>query len=175
MILDIIILATDFSPLKPDIGQIFWSILFFLAFWWLIGRFSFKPIAEALKKRQDDIQNSLDEAKHTREEMANLKAENEELLALAKEERAAILKEAKEAKHTIIEEARAKAKEEAKEIVANAKNEIENLKLEAITDVKNKAGLMAIDIAEKLVRKELATSDDHTSYVTKLVKEFELK
>lgn len=175
MILDIIILATDFSPLKPDIGQIFWSIIFFVAFWWLIGKYSFKPIAEALKKRQGDIQDSLDEAKNARQEMANLKAENEDLLAQAKEERAAILKEAKEAKNSIIEEAKISAKEEARQIVASTKNEIENLKMEAITDVKNKAGIMAIEIAEKLVKKELANSSDHSTFVSKLVKEFEIK
>lgn len=175
MILDIIILATDFSPLKPDIGQIFWSIIFFVAFWWLIGKYSFKPIAEALKKRQGDIQLSLDEAKNARIEMSNLKAENEDLLAQAKEERAAILKEAKEVKNGIIAEAKVKAKEDAKEIVASAKNEIEILKMAAITDVKNKAGMMAIEIAEKLVKKELASSNDHTTFVAKLVDEFQIK
>ena len=81
-----LLIKTDFSVLKPDLGQIFWSIIFFVLFWILIGRFAFKPIAEALKKRQDDIQSSLDEAKTARAEIANLKSENEALLAQAKED-----------------------------------------------------------------------------------------
>lgn len=175
MLLDVIMLAgLDFNPLKPDIGQIVWSLLFFLAFWWLIGKNAFKPIAESLKKRQDDIQSSLDEAKTARAEMANLKSENEALLAQAKEERAAILKEAKEAKNSIIEEARVQAKAEAKTIVNNAKSEIENLKMEAVTDLKNRAGMMAIDIAEKLVKKELSGEKENSDFVGKLVEEFDI-
>ena len=169
-----ILIKMDFNVLKPDLGQIFWSIIFFVLFWLLIGKFSFKPISEALKKRQSDIQGSLDEAKTARAEMANLKSENEALLAQAKEERAAILKEAKEAKNTIIEEARIAAKADAKVIVNSAKDEIENLKMEAVIDLKNRAGNMAVDIAEQIVKKELSGSQEHTDFVGKLVKEFDI-
>ncbi len=169
-----LLIKMDFSVLKPDLGQIFWSTIFFILFWILIGKFAFKPISEALKKRQNDIQGSLDEAKTARNEMANLKSENEALLALAKEERAAILKEAKEVKNSIIDEARDAAKAQAKVIVNSAKLEIENLKLEAVTDLKNRAGIMAVDIAEKIVRKELSGKQEHTDFVSKLVKEFDI-
>jgi len=169
-----ILLKMDFSVLKPDVGQIFWSAIFFVLFWILIGKSAFKPISEALKKRENDIQGSLDEAKTARAEMANLKSENEALLAQAKEERAAILKEAKEAKNTIIDEARETAKAQAKEIVNSAKAEIENLKMEAVTDLKNRAGIMAVDIAEQIVKKELAGNQEHTDFVGKLVKEFDI-
>ena len=65
----------DFSVIKPDFGLFFWSCLIFVLFWTLIGRFAFRPIAEALKKREDDIQGALDEAVKTREEMAKMKAQ----------------------------------------------------------------------------------------------------
>lgn len=174
MMFDIIMLGTDFGPFKPDLGQILWSTVFFLAFWFLIAKFFFPSIYEALKKRSDDIQASLDQAKTARLEMSNLKAENEELLAQAKEERAAILKEAKEAKNSIIEEAREAAKAEAKTIVNSAKAEIENLKMEAVTDLKNRAGIMAVDIAEQIVKKELSGNQEHTDFVGKLVEEFDI-
>ena len=60
--MDFILLA-DFSPIKPDFGLLFWTTIIFGLFWWLIGRFAFRPIANALKERQNDIQDSLDEAK----------------------------------------------------------------------------------------------------------------
>ncbi|MEI4920525.1 hypothetical protein Q8G81_33735, partial [Klebsiella pneumoniae] len=86
----------------------------------LMSRFAFNPIAESLKKREMDIQNSLDEAKKAREEMANLQAENEKLLAQAREERSQILKEAKEAKDEIIAEAKERANTEYKRKVESA-------------------------------------------------------
>ena len=132
---------------------------------------AFRPIQAALKKREEDIQSSLDEAKNAREEMANLKAENEELLQQAREERAKILKEAKEAKENIIKEAKDKAKEEAKKIVVAAREEIENQKMAALTEVKNQVGVIALDIAEKILRKELDNNSEQEAFVKRLVDE----
>jgi len=164
----------DFNPIKPDLGLILWTTLFFGLFWLLIGRAAFGPIARSLKSRQDDIQGALDEAKKAREEMANMKAENERILGEAREERSKILKEAKEAKTTIIAEAKDKAKEEANKIVANAKVEIDNQKSAAMTEVKNTVGLMALDIAEKVIQKELKNNPDQVSFANKLVEEINL-
>lgn len=164
----------DFSVIRPDPGLIFWTSIIFLIVWFVLGRFAFRPIQEALKKRETDIQSALDEAKRTREDMANLKAENEQLLKEAQEERAKILREAKEVKDSIINEAKTKAKEEARDIVASAKEEIENQKMAAITEVKNEVGNMALDIAEKLLHKELKGDSSQETFVQKLVDELKL-
>ncbi len=164
----------DFSVIKPDFGLFFWSCLIFILFWTLIGRFAFRPIAEALKKREDDIQGALDEAVKTREEMAKMKAQNEALLAEAREERNRMLKEAKETKDSIIKDAKEGAKEEANKILTTAKLEIENQKKLAIQEVKNEAGLMALDITEKLLRTELKDRESQKKLVESLVKEINL-
>ncbi|HMR44094.1 MAG TPA: F0F1 ATP synthase subunit B [Saprospiraceae bacterium] len=168
------IFLLDFSPIKPDFGLLFWSTVIFGLFWLMIGKFAFRPIANALKKREEDIQTSLDQAKKAREEMANLKSENEELLKLAQEERQKILREAKEAKDAIVAEAREKAKDESKRIVAEAKELIENQKMAAIVDLKNQAGRMAIEIAEKIMRKDLAGDTEQEAFVKKLVDDTKL-
>ena len=168
------IYLADFSVIKPDFGLLFWSTVFFLLFWLIMARFAFRPIASALKKREDDIQDSLDEAKKARQEMANLKSENEQLLIQAREERAKILREAKEAKDSIIKEAREKAKEEAKKIVASAKTEIENQRMAAVIDIKNQIGNIAIEVAEKVLRKELSGDQSQEAFVKTLVDEVKL-
>jgi len=126
---------------------------------------------QGLKKRETDIQSALDEAKKAKEEMANLQAENESLLQQAREERAAMLKEAKDTKNQIVTEAKDKAKVEANKIIADARLEIENQKKAAIADVKNQAGTLALDIAEKVLRKELKGDPQQVSYVNQLVSE----
>lgn len=168
------IFLIDFTPIKPDFGLIFWTTIIFLIFWLMIGKFAFRPIAAALKKRESDIQGSLDEAKRVRQEMANLKAENEALLVQAREERAMILKEAKDAGNRLVEEAKIKAKDEAQKIVANAKEQIENQKMAAITDLKNQVGAFSIEIAEKIIRRELSGNTEQESFVNSLVKEIKL-
>ena len=164
----------DFSPIRPEFGLILWSTIIFVLFYFVLGKFAFRPIANALKKREHDIQNALDESKKAREEIANMKAENAALLAQAREERSKMLQEAKETKSSIISEAKVKAKEEAQKIVTNAKREIDNEKKAAISEVKNQVGMMAIDIAEKLIQKELKNDAEHENFVNKLVDDIKL-
>ncbi len=164
----------DFNVIRPDFGLLFWTSLIFILFWLLIGKFAFKPIAQALRKREDDIQGALDEAKAAREEMANLKAENEKILVQAREERASILKEAKEAKTQMISEAKEGAKVEANKILNSAKAEIENQKKQALSDIKNQVGIMALDIAEKVIKKDLKSDSNQQSFVESLVNDIKM-
>lgn len=168
------IFLAGFAPFQPTPGLALWSLIIFCLFWLLMSKYAFKPMMEGLKKRETGITDALAEAQKAREEMANLKAENEQILAEAREERAIMLKEAKEAKATIITEAKEKAKEEANRITATAKMEIENEKKAAITEVKNEVGTMATEIAEKILRRELKGQAEHESFVNTLVGEFKL-
>jgi len=164
----------EFNVIQPDWGLIFWTTFFFLIFWFIIGKYAFKPIGKALKDRESDIQGALDKAKEAKEEMANMKAENETLIAQAREERARIIKEAKDTGNNIVNEAKTKAKDEAQKIVLSAKTEINNQKQAAMIDVKNQAGTMAIDIAEKILKRELSNKAEQVSYVNDLVKDANL-
>lgn len=160
-----------FAPFQPTPGLAIWTVVIFLLFWFIFGKYAFGPILRGLESRETDIQSALDEAKKAKEEMANLQAENESLLQQAREERATMLKEAKDVKNTIISEAKDKAKAEANKIISDARLEIENQKKAAIADVKNQAGSLALDIAEKVLRKELKGDSEQVTYVNKLVSE----
>ena len=75
--------------------MLFWTFVIFCLFWILVGKFAFGPIKDALKKRENDIQSALDEAKKAKDEMAQLSSDNQKLLNEAREERAKLLREAK--------------------------------------------------------------------------------
>ena len=168
------IILLSFTPFQPTPGLAIWSLLIFLLFWIIMGKFAFKPIAQALAKREDDIQHAIDQAKLAREEMANMKSENVKLLAQAREERSKILQEAKDIKNQIIHEAKEKAKEEASKIVTNAMADIDNKSKAAIAQIKNEIGGMALSIAEKVIRKELKGNNDQENFVNELVKDLNL-
>ena len=159
-----------FAPFQPTPGLAFWTVVIFLLFWLIFGKYAFRPILSGLEARETDIQNALDEAKKAKEEMAHLKAANESLLQQAREERAAMLNEAKTTKNQIISEAKDRAKADANKIIADARVEIENQKKAALAEVKNQAGLLALDIAEKVIRKELTSSSEQQAFVNQLVK-----
>ena len=122
--MDLFFLA-DFNVARPGIGLLFWTFLIFSLFWILVGKFAFRPIKDALKKRENDIQSALDEAKRAKEEMAKLNSDNQRLLNEAREERAKLLRESKLTGDKLIADAREKAKEEANKIVVDARKEIE--------------------------------------------------
>jgi len=164
----------DFTPFQPSPGLAIWSLLIFCLFWFIMSRVAFKPIANALSKREGDIQDALDSAKKAKEEMANLNAENEKLLAQAREERSKLLQEAKDMKNSIINEAKDKAKEEASKIVNAARVDIDNQKNAAMAEVKKEVGAMALGIAEKVIKKELSGNSEQESFVSTLVNDLNL-
>ncbi|MEZ4992007.1 MAG: F0F1 ATP synthase subunit B [Saprospiraceae bacterium] len=164
----------DFSVIKPDPGLILWTSLIFLIVWGLLAKFAFRPIQEALKKREYDIQSALDESKKAREEIASMQAENDKLLAEAREERAQILKEAKAHKDAIIKDAKEEAKTVAKKMIEDAKMSIDNQRMAVVTDLKNQLGVMALEIAEQVIRKELKGDAEQEAFVNKLVDDVEL-
>ena len=157
--------------IKPAIGLIFWMCVTFSILVFILTKFAWKPILAMIKEREQTIENSLNEATKARAEMSQLVARNEELLNQAKEERNQILHDAKEAAEKVKNDIVARAQKEAEEKIQMAFREIEIQKKAAIVEVKNSVGLMALEIAEKVIRKELKSSNEQVEYVNKLAKE----
>lgn len=159
---------------KPAIGLIFWMCLTFGILLFILRKFAWKPILNALNERETSIQNALDTAKKAREEMANLKADNEKIIAEAKTERDLILKEAREIKEKMILEAKDRAGKEAEKIVAIARENIQNEKMAAITELKNQVAHLSIEIAEKILKQELSEKDKQKSIVKNLLEDVKM-
>lgn len=160
--------------ITPGIGMVFWSTLFFLVLLFILGKFAWPAILTAVKARNDSIRHALDAADRAKEEMAQLKADNERILAEAKEERDALLKEAKEVKDAMIADAKEKASEEAKKLVQNARESIQAEKAAAINDMKIQMANLSVDIAEKIIRFNLDNSKAQKELVVKLINEADL-
>ncbi len=159
---------------KPAIGLIFWMLVTFSILVFILTKFAWKPILAMIKEREQTIENSLNEATKARYEMSQLVAKNEELLNQAKEERNQILHNAKEAAEKVKADILVKAQKEAEEKIQMAFREIEIQKKAAIVEVKNSVGIMALEIAEKVIRKELKSNNEQVEYVNKLAKESNL-
>jgi F-type H+-transporting ATPase subunit b len=165
----------EINPLVlPDIGLVFWSTIAFLILLIVLGKFAWKPIMKAIGEREQGITDSIASAEKIKLEMAQLKNENESLLAKAREERAIMIKEAKETKDKMINEAKEQAKEAAAKIIADAQASINQQKMAAITDLKNQVGKLVIEVSEKVLRKELSNKQDQENYIKQLAQEAKL-
>lgn len=162
-------LINDFS-----VGLFFWQTLLFLLLLFLLRKYAWKPILNAVEKRETSIEDALNTAEKAREEIEQLKSDNEKILKEARVERDTILKEAREIKEGIISEAKEKANTEANKILVQAQEQIENQKMAAITELKNQVAEMSIQIAEKILRDELSSQDKQSALVQDQLKDFKL-
>ena len=159
----------DFSVIKPDFGLIFWTVIIFLVLYAVLAKLAWKPIQKALTKRDNDIQDSIDEAKRVKAEMAQLKDDNQRLLAEAREESTRIVADAEAFAKKRREDAVTEAKEAAQKVSENAQREIANMRDSAMADLKKEVGAMAIEIAEKVIRKDLQNDATQKALVNELV------
>ena len=155
----------------PQIGLMFWTLVTFTLLLVLLKAFAWKPILAALKEREESIDQALKSAEKAREDVSNIKSENEKILQEAKEERAKIIKEANEIKESIITESKGKAKIEANKILKQAKAEIENQKMAAIVEVKNHVANLALNISEKILKQKLDSQKEQEKYIGELLEE----
>ncbi|HNB80913.1 MAG TPA: F0F1 ATP synthase subunit B [Chitinophagaceae bacterium] len=160
--------------LTPGFGLFFWTLIAFLTVFFLLKKFAWKPILNALDERERTIADSIASADKVRSEMNNLKSEHEVLLNQAREERSTMLREAKETRDKIVNEARESAKEEANRILMETRQQIEFQKNAAMVDVKNQIGMLVIEVAEKVLRKEMANKSEQNDYIRKLASEIKL-
>ena len=132
------------------------------------------PILNNVDARNKSIEEALEAAKNARDEMSNLKADNDRIIKEARAERDEMLKEARELKANIISEAKNAAKDEADKMIASAKVVIENEKAGAISELKNTVGSLSVDIAEKVLRAELKDVDKQNAFIAEMLKDIKL-
>jgi len=159
----------EINPLVlPDIGLVFWNTVAFLLLLVVLGKFAWKPILKAINDREQGIEDALAKADKMKSELAAMQSENEALLAKAREERATLIKEAKETADKMVADAKEKAKAQYDSIVADAQVAITQQKNAALTDVKNQVGALVIEVAEKVLHKELSNKASQESYINEL-------
>ncbi|MCH4822517.1 F0F1 ATP synthase subunit B [Gramella lutea] len=155
--------------ITPEIGLFFWQTIVFLVLLFLMAKFAWKPILSSVRNREQSINDALASAENARKEMQNLKSDNEQLMKEARAERDAILKEARELKEKVITDASEEAKVKADKIVADAKKSIELEKQSAMAELKNHVAELSVEIAEKIVRKELSEKKEQHQMIEKMI------
>jgi F-type H+-transporting ATPase subunit b len=158
----------------PGIGLIFWQTVTFIIVLFLLSKFAWKPIMSSLREREDSIETALRMADQAKLEMQALKADNEKLIQEARIERDRILREASAAGNDIVEQSKARANEEGTRMIQNAREAIINEKNAALTEVKNLAGTLSIEIAERILKHELRDPVAQQALVNDYIKEVNL-
>jgi len=153
------------SLITPGVGLIFWTSVVFLLLLFLLGKFAWKPILNAIKTREEHIKDALSSAEKALRDMRELQSNNDKILQQARAERDALLKEARATKDSIIAEAKTKAQEDAMRIVEVARELIENEKNQAQDELRKQVAQLSIEIAEKVLCQELKSASKQMEFV----------
>lgn len=161
--------------ITPDAGLLFWMVLIFGIVFFLLAKFGFPVITEMVEKRNRYIGESLKLAQEAEERMKNFAAEQQAMLEETRNEQNKMLREATQTRNKIIEQAKTEALATADKLISKAKIEIAAEKESALKDIRKEMALFSIDIAEKIVRKELKDDKARMQYIDTLINEMSKK
>ncbi|NOU18276.1 MAG: F0F1 ATP synthase subunit B [Bacteroidales bacterium] len=161
--------------ITPDYGLLVWMLISFGLVLFVLKKFAWKPIMEGLKSREETISKSLRQAEEARNEIKKLQEYNEELAEKARAERELALKEAKSLRDKIVEEAKAQAQAEAQKIIEKSKMLIIQERENAQKELAQMVSKLALEITEKILRKEFSDKDKQIGYFKDLLSEISSK
>jgi F-type H+-transporting ATPase subunit b len=157
-----------------SLGLFVWMLVIFIGLIFLMRKFAWKPILDAVNEREEGIRNALLSAENAKKEMLNLQSSNEKLVAEARAERDAMMKEAREIKEKMINDAKSEAQTQGEKMIAQAKAAIESEKNAAMAELKNQVSTLSLEIAEKVLRDELSNKESQTKLVEKMLDDAKL-
>jgi F-type H+-transporting ATPase subunit b len=149
------------NPLvQPDPGLFIWTILTFLVLVGLLARFAWRPLMEALERRQATIAQSLEDAERARRELERLQRESAQMMASARAEAEAIVSRSRSDAEALREELKQKARAEADAIVKNAERQIQLETTRAVQQIRKEAVDLSVAIASKILRRQVSKEDN---------------
>lgn len=155
--------------ITPGLGLVFWMTVTFAVLVFLLAKYAWKPILSAINERETSIIDALNQAKLAREEVQNLKSENERILKEARLEKDRILSEARVVSEQIISDAKIQANVEAERIIISAKKVIEQDKLSAVSEIKNQIGMISTQVAEVILKDNLHSHKSQEEFIDRLI------
>jgi F-type H+-transporting ATPase subunit b len=159
--------------LIPDYGLLFWQLVVFSIVLTILAIYVWKPVTEALRRRESIIEDSIRSAELAKEEMMQIKADNEMILKEARVQRDQLLKDNNVAKK-IKEDAKLENSKISQKMISDAKDIIESEKNAALDEVKNLVSTLSLNIAEKLIREKLKNDKSQQQLIEKFLKEVKI-
>lgn len=157
--------------LVPDTGLLFWMVLIFVLVFTLLAKFGFPVITKSVRKRCDHIEESLEEARKAEVRLSKLAEEQKALLEQTRAEQSRLIRQAGETRDRIIAEARVQADEQASGIIERARQEIALEKEAAMHDIRQQLATLSLEMAQKVIRRELKSDEDHKELIDKIIDE----
>jgi F-type H+-transporting ATPase subunit b len=144
----------------PSLGLMIWTLLAFGVTLYLLNKYAFPRIAEALDRRRLAIEESIDHAERTKREADELLEEYRGRLREAREQAEQIVVRARRASDSLQDDAKAAASKQREELLASTRRDIEAETRRALEEIRKEVANLTVVATEKVTRKSL-TPEDH--------------
>lgn len=161
------------SVVLPPLYEIFWSALILLIILLVVGRYALPRIYSMIDERREAIQEGLEAAEKARADSAAAAREKDELLREAQGEAHQIREDARAQAQQIVAQARLDAQVEAQRVQDAAQRQILAERQAAQISLRSDVGLLASELAEKLVGEHLENTDLTARVVDRFLDELE--
>jgi F-type H+-transporting ATPase subunit b len=145
---------------SPSLGLMIWTLAAFGITLYLLNKLAFPRIAEALDRRRQAIEDSIESAQRAKDEADALLEEYRARLREAREQAEDIVVRAHRAAENLKDETKADASKQREEMIAAARRDIEHETRRALDELRKEVADMTVIATEKITRKSL-DSDDH--------------
>lgn len=143
----------------PGIGLMIWTLVAFVITMWVLSKFAFPRISQALEERAERVNRNIDESERLRAEADELLTEYRERLKEAREQADDIMVRARKASETAKAEATAEGKARHDELVAAARKDIEAETRRSLDQIRKQVADLTVLATEKVARKSLSPED----------------
>lgn len=157
--------------LTPDPGTVFWMIIIFGVVFFILAKYAFPVIIGMVEERKKYIDQSLEAARQANEQLAKVREETDRMLKEARDEQTRILKEASQTRDRVIKEARVRAQLEAQKALEETRLQIVAEKESALNDIRQQVAILSVDVAEKILRKDLKSDQEQLELVDRMIDE----
>jgi len=149
------------NPLvQPDPGLFIWTIATFLVLLFLLSKFAWRPLLQALESRRQLIEKSLSDADQAKQELEQVQQESNRIVAKARADADAIIANSRTDAAKLQEELREKARTEADGIIKNAERQIQQQTDRSLSQIREEAVDLSLMIASKLIQRNLSKEDN---------------
>lgn len=162
------------NPLiQPDPGLFIWTIVTFLVLLALLAKFAWRPLLQALERRQEAIKKSLDDAERAKQEWEQLQQDAAKILRQARVDAGSIIAQTRSDAERLREDLKQKAKDEADSILRNAQQQIQLQTRQALEQIRHEVADIAVLLASKLLERNLA-KEDNDRLISETLKQIEI-
>lgn len=159
----------------PEFGLVFWMFIAFACLYFILAKYAWPFIIKSMEDRADLIDKGVAYAQEAKSQLDNAKAEADKVITEAHQQQAEILREASKLRNQIIEDAKVEAAVEANKVSQAAQMSIEQARKESEKQLRQEVSEIALQIAEKVLRKNMNNDSAQRELVDQYLSEVETK